>query len=109
MDENIFGPVISRYTDGQAVDDGILVDIASWALTFRDKPVNRITRTVWSEIEPFLIGETAKQQMTSFKHMLQTKLAMSGENGGDIVKVPPHYWLLENELAGWTLMLPSDY
>lgn len=106
-EDEIFGPVISRYTDKQAVEDGVLVDISSWKLSFRGKPVNRMTTAVWHELEPFAVGETSAQKMQSFKHMIQTKLEHVVE--GEIVQVPPHYWLIENEIDGWTLMLPSDY
>ena len=108
-----FGEVISTYTDAQAVADGVLVDIGAWGLTFRGCPVNRMTRTVWIELEPFAqVGVDAgryRDVAESLKHMVATKLEASGEGDGDIVKVPPSYWLLENELGGWTLMRPEDY
>ena len=28
---------------------------------------------------------------------------------GDTWQVPPGLWLIENEVGGWTLMLPEDY
>ncbi len=111
--DEYFGDVVFVYTDAQAVADGVLVDIALWGLAFRGRPVNRMTRTVWDELEPFaqvhvdagLYHDLAE----SLKHMVATKLEASGEGGGDVVKVPPSYWLLENELGGWTLLRPEDY
>lgn len=38
---------LSVYTDFQAVDDGVLVDISKLGLKFEGKPVNRMTRTAW--------------------------------------------------------------
>ena len=108
-----FGDVISTYTDAQAVADGVLVDISVWELEFRGRPVNRMTRTVWNELEPFaqvhVDAGLYRDVAASMKHMVATKLEHSGEGGGDVVKVPPSYWLLENELGGWTLMRPEDY
>ena len=105
--------IISVYTDAQAVSDGVLVDISSWRLQFRGRPVNRMTRTVWSELEPFVQVEVDAglypDVATALRHMVPTKLRFAGENGGDIVKVPAWYWLLENEVGGWTLMRPEDY
>ena len=105
--------VISRYTDAQAVEDGNLVDISRWVLRFRGRPVNRITRAVWNELEPFVQVHVDAGLYTNIamalRHMISTKLRFAGENGGDIVKVPPWYWLMENEIDGWTLMRPDDY
>ena len=108
-----FGEVISTYTDAQAVADRLLVDIGAWNLHFRGRPVNRMTRTVWNELEPFAqVGVDAglyRDLAESLTHMVAAKLEASGEGDGDVVKVPPWHWLLENELGGWTLMRPEDY
>ena len=108
-----FGDVVFAYTDAQAVADGVLVDIGGWGLQFRGRPVNRMTRTVWVELEPYAyIGVQAgryRDVAESLRHMVATKLRHSGEAGGDVMKVPPRYWLLENETGGWTLMAPEDY
>ncbi len=108
-----FGDVVFAYTDAQAVADAVLVDISAWGLTFRGRPVNRMTRTVWNELEPFaqvhVDARLYADVGASMKHMVATKLAASGQGDGDVVKVPPSYWLLENELGGWTLMRPEDY
>ena len=105
--------IVSVYTDAQAVSDGVLVDISSWGLRFRGRPVNRMTRTVWSELEPFVQVEVDAGRYAdvaaALRHMVSTKLRFADEQGGDIVKVPPSYWLMENELGGWTLMRPEDY
>ncbi len=105
-----FGDVISVYTDAQALEDGVLVDISSYRLAFREKLVNRMTRTVYRELLPFarLLNPYAFDDVNP-KHMVATKLQFAGEGDGDIVKVPPRYWLLENEVDGWTLMAPEDY
>jgi hypothetical protein len=108
-----FGDVVFAYTDAQAVADGVLVDISAWNLGFRGRAVNRMTRTVWNELEPFaqvhVDAGLYRDVAASMKHMVATKLEHSGEGDGDVVKVPPGYWLLENELGGWTLMRPEDY
>ena len=111
--EDDFGPVIFAYTDPQAVEDGVLVDISAWRLTFRGAPVNRMTATVWHELEPAVQAEVDAglytDAATAIRHTVSTKLRFAGEQGGDIVKVPPRYWLLENEVGGWSLIAPEDY
>ena len=44
--DEFFGEVISSYTDKEAVEDGVLVDISEMKINFREKPVNRMTRTL---------------------------------------------------------------
>jgi hypothetical protein len=99
--------VISQYTDTDAVEDGMLVELRS-RLMFRGMPVNRLTIAVFEELKPFLRSKE-NPLLPTLIEVLREKLKSAGEQGGDIVKVLPHYWLLENEVRGWTLMLPSDY
>ena len=48
--ESVFGPVISRYTRTQALEDGQLVDLTPWAKVYFKIPV-AVTAAVWGELE----------------------------------------------------------
>ena len=103
-----FGPVVFRYTDAQAVEDGVLVDVSAMNLRFQGKPLNRVTRAVWDELLPFARVLVPDDDTEAMREMLATKLGTAGLRD-DIVQVPPGYWLMENEVQGWTLMKPEDY
>lgn len=109
--------IVSRYTDQQAVEDGLIVDLEDLGLrrlTFRGRPVNRMTSHLWEVLQPFLEPYEVQYEgaegwrMRGLRSILKTKLQYaSGE--GRLWEVPPNLWLVENEVGGWTVMFPSDY
>lgn len=101
---------ISVYTDQQALEDGVLVDITAALKSFHGKPVNRMTRALWEEFRPFLtVADIYKMsELAYLGKILSTKLSLAYYKG-DIWQVPPGLWLIENELGGWTIMRPEDY
>jgi hypothetical protein len=109
--EDFWGPVIYEYTDKQAVDDGVLVDISSLGLTLDGKPVNRMTCTLFGELEPFVKAEAARfdgNENAALASILRTKLEMR-TGDADLYTVPPGLWVMLNELGGYTFMKPEDY
>ncbi len=106
--EDFFGPPISVYTDEQAVEDGILVDITRLRVSFRGHPINRMTRHAYDEMQPFLLGDTPEEKWKSLASTLRTKVEYAYYKGG-IYQLPPRFWLIENEVDGWTMMFPEDY
>ena len=113
-----FGEPISVYSDDQALEDGVLVDITATRVQYQGVPINRMPRTLWEDFQPFLApylvdGKTTEAQ--ALGNILKTKLAYAkgdpGNTGevGDIVTVPPRLWLVRNEVGGWTVMYPEDY
>ena len=50
--------VISVYDDCQAIEDGVIVDISELGLDFRGRPLNRITRGLWDDFQPFITFES---------------------------------------------------
>ena len=101
---------IAVYTDQQALEDGVLVDITPALKRFHGKPVNRMTRALWEEFQPFLrIADVHRlSEIAYLGKILTTKLSVAYYKG-DIWQVPPGLWLIENELGGWTIMRPEDY
>jgi hypothetical protein len=127
----LFGEPISRYTDQDALADGVIVDISACKVRFRGMPVNRMTRGLWADLEPFVLPVAAAKAGITFEEsakglldqlnghypagylaeltsMLKTKIRMAFYQG-DIWQVLPGLWLIENEVGGWTIMRPQDY
>lgn len=100
--QEFFGEVISSYTDSDAISDGVIIDISTYRVSFRGMPINRMTQSVMSDFQE--LGLDDGQIASSLK----TKCQMATNDGG-CWTLPPGLWLIENEVGGWTLMLPSDY
>jgi len=118
--DDLFGEVISTYTDEDALDDGILVDLSQFtAAGFAGLPVNRMTRHLFVDLEPFAQEQAEMLYHGKIGHafgaLLSQKLRFatgdSGNRGeiGDICSIPPNLWLVRNEVGGWTAMYPEDY
>ncbi len=110
-EDDFWGEPISQYTDQDALEDGTIVDISSLNLLFQGVPVNRMTRSLWEDLQPFVKAEAALYEgndMKALAQILATKIHMAFYQG-DIWHLPPNIWLIENELGGWTAMYPEDY
>jgi len=122
--------LVSVYTDEQAVEDGLLVNLTELFgfLVFRGRTVNRMTRHLFDEMKPFLIDvsksmgavvtdreDISPGQTRDLRKTLQTKLryaidtADPGSERGVHFQLPPNLWLVANGTDGWTVMLPEDY
>lgn len=118
-DDDLFGDPISVYTDGQAIEDGFLVDVSRFTrIRFLGLPVNRMTRRLFDELEPYVeahAGGDAQEFGRSLASILATKCRFakgSPDNTGevgDIYRIPSNLWLVRNEVGGWTAMYPDDY
>jgi hypothetical protein len=108
----IFGEPIDCYTDADALNDGVLMDVTDLGIQFQGMPINRFTRAVWVDWrdEFQIVGQTLPKN--ALHHHLRAKLQaalLSAVYKGDIWTLPERLWLIENEVAGWTLMKPSEY
>ncbi len=115
--EELFGEVISTYTDAQALEDGFLVELHT-GVGFRGFPINRVTRHLFDDLLPFVEAEaplSGSDLDRLLASILRTKCSFaSGDPGntgeiGDIYRIPPSLWLVRNEVGGWTAMFPEDY
>jgi hypothetical protein len=116
---DLFGEVISTYTDADALDDGAVVDLRPFTrVSFRGLPINRMTRHLFDDLKPFLEADAegdAKEFGLALGSVLHTKCSFAqgdpGNTGeiGDIYRIPPKLWLVRNEVGGWTAMYPEDY
>jgi hypothetical protein len=100
--QEFFGDVISVYTDADALEDGVLVDISALNVSFRGMPINRMTGHLWSDFQEMEIDNEA------IAEAIKTKCEAASCAGG-IWTVPPKLWLIENEVDGFTMMHPEDY
>jgi hypothetical protein len=114
---DLFGEVISTYTDREALDDGFLVELHA-RVGFRGLPVNRMTRHLFDDLTPFIEAEAPffdGDLNRGLASILRTKCSFAqgdpGNTGeiGDIYRIPPKLWLVRNEVGGWTVMYPEDY
>lgn len=116
--------VIFAYTDEMALADGVLVDISSLGLAFESKPINRITTALfWQEQKKYPLSEQQlleqladcddEQELISFDleaYAVTIRAQLADAGGSDYLRtLPGPVWLVENEVNGWTMMLPSDY
>jgi len=98
-----WGPPISCYSDADAIEDGVLVDIAPLGVRFEGSPLTRATASAWAQ------QERSTPEATS--EGIRELLAGAQDAGGDLFIVPttPPLWVAVNEGGGWTLMRPEDY
>src|SRR5215470_3082849 len=104
----LFGEVISTYTDAEALEDGTLVDLGA-RVSFRGFPVNRMTRRLFDDLTPCLEVEAPLfngDLNRALASILKTKCDFAqgdpGNTGeiGDIYCIPPKLWLVRNEVGG---------
>jgi hypothetical protein len=97
--EELFGEPISVYTDADAVEDGFIVDLAKFTnVRFLGLPINRMTRHLYDDLEPFAKTEAETLYDGSIGRalasVLSTKIGFAngdpGNTGeiGDIYTIP---------------------
>lgn len=100
--------VISTYTDAQAVEDGVLVDVTPLALPrtmFGGRRVTRVTRTIWTLANDPEFVDQAERVLTPM-----VEAALRAYDRGWYVGDwnGQRLWLIPNG-GGYTLMVPEDY
>lgn len=105
-DDELFGPIIFSYTDKQAIEDGVLVDVSRFA----KGGVNRITASVYEflggdrEAKDFApkyreLEDVARAALVKSKDNELTEFSYKGQR----------FWFMDNETGGKTIMFPEDY
>ena|SRR5437899_2956374 len=117
--DDFFGEPISVYTDAQAIEDGVLVDLTQFfVVPFLGFVVNRMTSHLFEVLKPLAEADAAATDGNfneALASILRTKCSLaqgSDDNTGevgDIWRIPPNLWLVRNEVGGWTAMYPEDY
>ena len=105
--DEFFGEPISRYTDQQALADGILVAIPG------DGGVNRVTRAVFDHFTEALGTSPITGPVANIGPLMDAICAMLAIEPDDGWRTGDYQgkrlWLIPNELGGLTLMFPEDY
>ena len=100
--------IISEYTDAQAREDGVLVEVSCGA-------VNRVTRAVFDHFARPMGIEPASGLMqydfTPVTAAIQAVLGVTPAADGWRISTygGKELWLVPNEVQGFTLMFPDDY
>jgi hypothetical protein len=98
----LFGEVISTYTDRDAVEHGFLAAIAG------PGGVNRVTRAVFDHFTQSMgVGVTNITPLIAAIEWLLTVEVDDGWRTGNYQGKA--LWLIPNEVGGFTLMFPEDY
>jgi hypothetical protein len=100
--------VIYAYTDSNALEDGVLADVSALGLkTPNGRPVNRITASIAVMIGIDASPGPKSPDLPKLRAMVaacdrESKGWFIGEYDGTTL------WLVDNEVGGYTLMLPED-
>lgn len=113
LDKEFWGEIISTYTDADAQADGIFTDISDHQVKFNEKIINRITIGVTNALE---VGNIEPETFRHHLHFIAINSDYDGD-GADAWGVfqindrfeNERFWLVPNEVEGYTLMLPSEY
>jgi len=81
--EELFGPVISRYTRTQAIEDGVLIDVSETAREAGIKYPVAVTQRVWDEYitpDPRAVpyGQSVEGRLWDTLWMLRLAVARGG-------------------------------
>ena len=103
--------LIYTYTDAQALTDEVLMNVQS----IMPHPINRVTAAVFADYTSDLGGVTDVSQLTVLGE-LAVKRCVAPEAGLRAFDLTDKtdfdcktFWLMPNEVKGWTLMYPEDY
>jgi hypothetical protein len=102
--------IISTYSDANAIDDGWLKDISHFNVIFNGKLINRVTSPTFMTVN--LNEDSAKETLSLIA--VNAKFDGHGEDAWGIFQMKnkfesEKFWLIPNEVGGYTLMLPDDY
>jgi len=108
-----FGEVISTYTDADAQADGVLINTGDYFVEANGRPVNRVTASVWHEVidpEKGCASVTrTKETGDRFIALMDRLMATAKADRDWLILDGGRFWLIPNEVNGYTLMYPSDY
>lgn len=119
--DSVFGDVIFRYTDADAVQDGVLVQLQTPAGADTG---HRITRNALEELKRYHRDKAEESEDSFLRYVLLELLPIAGTaaklyEAGGVLKTGYDFsnvgrgqgvlWYLPNEVGGITIMKPEDY
>jgi len=105
-EDELFGPVIFSYTDQQALEDGVLVDVSHLS----HHGVNRITRSLYGWLGGFDRSDEFKSEYRDLEDMAKTALGKSTDKEFlEFSYKGKRFFFCDNETGYKTIMFPEDY
>ena len=106
FEDELFGPVIFSYTDQQALEDGVLVDVSRLS----KYGVNRITRALYGWLGGFERPDDFATEYRGLEDAARSALDRSKDKEFlEFTYKDARFFLAENETGYKTLMFPEDY
>ncbi|HEX8289809.1 MAG TPA: hypothetical protein VF556_17640 [Pyrinomonadaceae bacterium] len=113
FDTEFWGEPISIYTDADAQEDGVLTDVSDLRVKFNGKIINRIA------VEASIALDARNKQPEQLAGNLEfiannCEFDGDGEDAWGVFKPNAQlgnekFWLVPNEVKGYSLILPSEY
>lgn len=103
---NLFGPDISRFTDSEALENGIIFNIREYS----KHGVNRITESVYTWLGGFINEEEFPNRYRELEDAAMEAYYETGDK--ELVSFQykgQRFWMMNNEVDGKTIMFPDDY
>ena len=102
----LFGDVIFSYTDQQALEDGVLYDVAPLSR----HGVNRVTNSVYAFLGGFDRPDDLAAQYRDLEEVAKSAFERSADK--ELVEFrykDQRFWMMDNETGARTIMFPEDY
>lgn len=112
-DKEFWGEIISTYTDADAVSDGFLVDVGALNVRFNGKIINRIACQATRVLD--VQNKESAQLADDFKFIAENSACDGdGANAWGVFQMngkfqDEKFWLVPNEVGGYTLLRPDEY
>lgn len=108
-----WGEPISVYTDEDAIEYGDLTDISFFRVKFNNRLINRLTIGAALALNLSTKNETVAKNHIRFIAE-NSKKDSDGADAWGIFEPDPRLgnekmWLVNNEVGGYTILLPSEY
>lgn len=103
---DLFGPVIFSYTDVEAVEDGVLFDVAKYT----KRNTNRVTASVYGWLGGNEKDENFEPRYRGLEDAAHNAFVKSKDK--ELVEFnynDQRFWFMDNETGGKTIMFPEDY
>jgi hypothetical protein len=97
-----WGELIDAYTDGDALRDGLLIDVSGLQIKVGGMLVNRVTQAVWQQ-------ECHAHKDRLLDRLVNHWLPTARTDQDWLILADSKLWLIPNETGGYTLLYPSDY
>ena len=112
FDKDFWGEIISTYTDADAMEDGVLIDVSNLRVRFNGKIISRVTTGAALVLQ--INDPDSAVRLITLQHVAEHAEKDREEDAWGIFQSDIRFggenlWLIPNEMDGYTLLLPSEY